>query len=346
MRAWILIALPLAAALPLPGPALAVPATDAQKCEAAFELASGKLAQCRLNAESKFTRTNDDAKLATALARCSAKLSDALDRAVAKYGAGDCTAESPLAFDAYLTQCSDDVEAASGVGGGLPGSGGGGLLTNGGTHTGAIFPGALEVWTFTATAGERIALHAGEIGEIDDFRPWIRLLAPDGSTLSSTSGLAAAAVDGVVAPVTGVHLVLLASFDSGFDGAGTYRLTAARTQGAVTVSDEDQGGALDVGVLHSGEILRGDLDVWTLSPIAGQQIDVHIDQVAETDDFRPWIRLWAPNGSTLASMSGLDAADITGIIAPVTGTYLVLVASFDSGFDGTGSYELTATVTP
>jgi hypothetical protein len=73
---------------------------------------------------------------------------------------------------------------------------------------------------------------------------------------------------------------------------------------------------------------------------------VHIDEIIDNDDFRPWIRLWAPNGSVLASTSGLAAADISGAVAPVTGTYLVLVASFDSGFDGTGMCQLTATVGP
>ena len=159
MRAWNLIAPPLAAALLVANPARTAGPTDAQKCESAYELASAKFAQCRLNAESKFTKTNDDAKLATALAKCSTKLLDALGSAVTKYGAGDCTAEAPEAFDAYLTQCSNDVEAASGVGGAFPTSGGG-PLTNGGSHSGEILPGGLDAWTFTATAGERIAVHS------------------------------------------------------------------------------------------------------------------------------------------------------------------------------------------
>lgn len=101
-------------------PASGAPPTAAQKCESTFELASGKFAQCRLTAESKFTKANDAAKLSTALAKCSTKLSDALGKAVTMYGAGNCTAEAPGGFDAYLTQCSNDVEAASAVGGALP----------------------------------------------------------------------------------------------------------------------------------------------------------------------------------------------------------------------------------
>jgi hypothetical protein len=101
----------------------------------------------------------------------------------------------------------------------------------------------------------------------------------------------------------------------------------------------DEGGPL--GTVGTGEIVQGDLDVWTLTVIAGQPINLLITQISETDDFRPWIRLWAPNGASLGSASGLDVAAINVLSAPVTGTYLVLVGSFDSGFDGTGTYSLT-----
>ena len=222
----------------------------------------------------------------------------------------------------------------------------GGPLTNGGLHTGQILQGDLDVWTFTAVPGERIAVHIGEVTDANDFRPWIRVWAPNGATLGSASGTDAAALSDLIAPVTGTYLVLVASFDTGFDGTGTYRLSMTKTVGAITVSSGDQGGPLTNGALHTGEIVQGDLDVWTFAATAGQRIGVHIGEIAQTDDFRPWIRVWAPNGATLGSASGTDAAVLSDLIAPVTGTYLVLVASFDSGFDGTGTYRLTMTKTP
>ncbi len=45
----------------------------------------------------------------------------------------------------------------------------GGPLTNGGMHTGEIVKGDLDVWTFTATAGDRIAVHIGEITDNERF---------------------------------------------------------------------------------------------------------------------------------------------------------------------------------
>jgi hypothetical protein len=158
--------------------------------------------------------------------------------------------------------------------------------------------------------------------------------------------VAAAVIDDAVAPVTGTYLVLVASYDSGFDGAGTYRLTMTKTPGPVTVSSGDEGGSLTIGASHPGAIVVGDVDAWTVTVSAGHKITVGVSQVIETSDFSPWVRLWAPNGATLGDISGPLSAQINNAVAPVTGTYLVLVASFDAGFDGTGTYSLTVTVTP
>jgi hypothetical protein len=221
----------------------------------------------------------------------------------------------------------------------------GGPLTNGALHTGEITQGDLDVWTFTATAGDRIGIHIGQTGETDDFRPWIRLWGPNGASLGDQSGVDATAIE-AVASVSGQYLVLVSSFDSGFNGTGTYRLTMTHTPGPVTTTGGDQGGALTSGVAQAGEILPGDLDVWTISATTGNHISVHITQTSEVDDFRPWIRLWAPSGASLANISGLDVADITSATAPASGTYLILVGSFDSGFNGNGTYQLTVTISP
>jgi hypothetical protein len=222
----------------------------------------------------------------------------------------------------------------------------GGPLINGAIHTGEIIQGDVDVWTFTANAGERIAVHIGEIADTDNFQPWIRMWSPTGASLGDTSSTDATVIDDIVAPATGTYLVLVASFDPGLDGTGTYRLTMTKTPGPITVSPGDEGGPLDNGAIHTGEIIQGDVDVWTFTANAGERIAVHIGEIVETDNFQPWIRIWSPTGSSLGDTSGTDAAALDDIVAPTTGTYLVLVASFDPGLDGTGTYRLTMTHTP
>src|SRR6266508_455358 len=78
---------------------------------------------------------------------------------------------------------------------------------------------------------------------------------------------------------------------------------------------------------------------------AGARIAVHIGEIVDNNDFSPWIRLSAPNGVSLGNTWGTSAAAIEAV-APASGTYLVLVASNDSGLDGTGTYRLTMAHTP
>src|SRR6185295_15477453 len=141
-------------------------------------------------------------------------------------------------------------------------------LTNGATHTGEVLLGDVDVWTFSATAGQRIALHIGQTSETGDFRPWIRLWSPTGDSLGDIAGVNATVIDDVVAPTTGTYLVLVASFGPGFEGTGTYRLTMTHTPGPITVSPGDDGGPLTNGAIHTGEILPGDVDVWTFDATA------------------------------------------------------------------------------
>ena len=222
----------------------------------------------------------------------------------------------------------------------------GGPLTNGALHTGEILKGDLDVWTFTATAGDRIAVHIGQIVDNDDFRPWIRLWAPNGTILASQSGTDAAVIDGIAAPVTGTYLVLVGSFDSGFDGTGTYRLTMTHTPGPITVSPGDQGGPLTNGALHTGEILRATSTCGPSPPLPAIALACTSAKSPITTTSVRGFACGLPTARYSRSQSGTDAAVIDGIAAPVTGTYLVLVGSFDSGFDGTGTYRLTMTRTP
>ncbi len=98
-------------------------------------------------------------------------------------------------------------------------------------------------------------------------------------------------MDNVAAPVTGTYLVLVASFDSGFDGSGTYRLTLRQdTRSGHRVRRRSRRTAHQR--CHTpGEILRGDLDAWTFTANAGDRIAVNTGDIVDTDDFRPWLRL-------------------------------------------------------
>src|SRR5437764_1349835 len=134
-------------------------------------------------------------------------------------------------------------------------------------------------------------------------------------------------------------------------GIGTLSLHDALPIWPITISAGDEGGPLTNGATATGTISTGDLDTWTFTATAGDHIGVEIGKLTDTNNglFTPWIRVWAPNGTGLVNDAvGTAAASAASLdaVAPVSGTYLVLVASKDSGYLGTGTYQLTATYTP
>ncbi len=225
-----------------------------------------------------------------------------------------------------------------------------GALINGENHTGAISsPGELDTWTFTAAQNDAIALSIGEIlGAVDPgFWPWIRLRGPNGAQLGSHWGTLVAQLN-VIAPLSGTYTVLVGSADSGNDATGSYRLTLAKTPGSFIVPAGDEGGPMTNGANHTGALHVGDLDQWTFTAAQNDAIALSIGEVlvGEVDPgFWPWIRLRGPNGAQLGSHWGSLVAQLN-VIAPLSGTYTVLVGTADSGLDATGSYRLTLAKTP
>src|ERR1035441_4328859 len=56
----------------------------------------------------------------------------------------------------------------------------GGSLTNGGNHDGTIQVGDLDLWWFTANAGDRIVLRGAALTSANNFEPWLRIYNPAG----------------------------------------------------------------------------------------------------------------------------------------------------------------------
>lgn len=221
----------------------------------------------------------------------------------------------------------------------------GGALTNGVTHAGRVTMGDLDVWTFTATQGDYLALSLaqGDPATVSAaFSPWLRVIGPTGALLENDAGRVAQ-VDRT-APLTGTYHVVVGTADAGRDATGDYRLTLARAPGEFTVATGDEGGAMRNGVAYTGKVTLGDLDVWTFHATQGSSLVLTLarsaDAASSERDFRPGLRLIGPTGTLHRTTSDPTSARAT-LTAPATGTYTVIVWSADSGNDAAGEYTLT-----
>ena len=86
----------------------------------------------------------------------------------------------------------------------------GGPMTNGVVHQGNLPVGDLDLWNFTANAGDSIVLKMGQTSDTNNFDPWIRLYGPDGALVASSTATAAAEVT-IRATNSGTFLVVVAN---------------------------------------------------------------------------------------------------------------------------------------
>src|SRR5258706_147614 len=186
-----------------------------------------------------------------------------------------------------------------------------GALTTGLTHTGTISPaGDSDTWTFSANAGEPIIIRVGEMTQTNNFTPRIRLFNPLGTLQASASSSVAAEV-AVTATNTGTFTVIVDD-SIGTVATGTYRLTLANPPDAVSISPGDEGGPMTNGVMHTGVIDVGDLDLWTFNANAGDNIVVRMGETTSGSSLTPQLRLYGPNGALqIGNASCTERAEIS-----------------------------------
>jgi trimeric autotransporter adhesin len=216
----------------------------------------------------------------------------------------------------------------------------GGPMTNGVMHVGKIDLGDLDVWTFSANSGDAVIVRMGEVVDTSgNFEPWVRLYGPNGKLLDSSFGVSAAEV-AVTATNSGTFTVVVGDGNGALSGAGNYRLTLAKTGDPVVVSAGDDGGPMTNGVMHTGTISTGDLDMWTFSANSGDAIVVRMGKITNTNSFTPWVRLYGPNGKLLSSSFGASAGEATAT-ATNSGTFIAVVGDGNGALSGSGDYRLT-----
>ena len=214
----------------------------------------------------------------------------------------------------------------------------GGALENGASYTAAIETGDVDAWTFTANAGETIAVWMGETVAGSTLYPWLRLFGPSGALLAEDFNTTAADVT-VRATNSGTFTVIIGDGNSGRFGSGNYRLSLAKTGSALAISPSDEGGALINGTTYTATIETGDVDAWTFIANAGESIVVRAGEItAET--LYPWVRLFGPNGVLLGADFNPAAAEVT-FRATNSGTFTVIFGDANNGRFGSGNYRLS-----
>ena len=197
-----------------------------------------------------------------------------------------------------------------------------GPLTNGWTHTGVIAVGAeVDSWTFSANVGDTIAIRVGEITQTNNFTPRIRLMNPLGAQQVTGSG---PVVVGVAATATNTGTFTVMIDGVAANATGDYRVTLVKVPGATTVAPGDEGGPLTNGVTHTGNIDVGDVDVWTFSANAGDNLTLRMGELTAGSTLTPGLWIYGPNGAQIEFYGSSAVAAEVSVRATNSGTFTVV----------------------
>lgn len=187
-----------------------------------------------------------------------------------------------------------------------------------------------DSFTFYSEAGDNILARVADTAG-NAFYPRISLYSPSGTRVSFAAHHTATGLNYTV-PVSGEYSFVIS--DHYQANTGAYQFYFNRISGA------NEHGMLVNDSLNTGQIDLGDLDSYTLTANAGDNILLRIADTAAASLY-PRMTLYAPDGSQISQVAHHTATGIDHT-ATVGGVYTVVIS--DHYVTGTGAYKLFFTL--
>jgi hypothetical protein len=197
--------------------------------------------------------------------------------------------------------------------------------------------GDVDLYTMTAAAGERLVFSAGEGTTALNFEPYLRLYAPDGTAVATSSSATTAYVE-VTAATAGAYTLIVREADNATTGQYRLHFAKAPHTGAATDPADGEGRVLTSHTTAAASIATvGDVDVYTVAVAAGERLIFSAGEGTTAANFEPHLSLYAPGGAVVDTASGSNSAYVE-VVAAAAGTYTLLVREAEN--TSTGEYRL------
>jgi hypothetical protein len=201
--------------------------------------------------------------------------------------------------------------------------------------------GDLDLYTFTAAAGDSFAITAGDTSG-NAFTPQLTVYRPDGTVQATDTAVGGAGVELLSLTVAGTYSVLIDDYTD--NHIGNYALHFIKLPGPQPIDPADQdGGALASGQSVTASLTAGDLDAYTFTLATGGSATVRASELGATAFF-PQIDVFGPNGAQVGTNTGNASALVTLTNVTLGGTYTIVMHDF--GDDNPGQYALALNATP
>ena len=222
------------------------------------------------------------------------------------------------------------------------GDGDGGEIQSGRTIAASLGVSDLDVYRFTAQAGDRVILQVGETAGYN-MTPDVEVRAPDLKTVIADDKASSVILEFDI-DETGTYTIVQRHdrTDHPWDSTGNYNLTFVNlTRGPLTASGDRDGGEIQSGQTISASLGVSDLDVYQFTAYAGDRV---ILQVGETAGYNmtPDVEVRTPNLKRVL-VSDKASSVILEFDVDETGTYTIVQRHdrTDHPWDSTGNYNLT-----
>ncbi len=224
--------------------------------------------------------------------------------------------------------------------------GDGGTLVSGQTKSGSIQRlGDVDIYTFTANAGDSYELSLGDADANTPYQPFLTIYGPTGTQIGSQSSNSHNTSVRLIetAAATGTYTAVVQ--DTSFNGSdlGAYTLEMVRAPATQQADSDGDGGTFVSGQTKSGSIQRlGDVDIYTFTANAGDSYELSLGDADANTPYQPFLTIYGPTGTSIASKSSSAHNTSVRLIetAAATGTYTAVVQ--DTSFNGSdlGAYTL------
>ncbi|MEM1222212.1 MAG: putative Ig domain-containing protein [Verrucomicrobiota bacterium] len=215
----------------------------------------------------------------------------------------------------------------------------GGALSNGPASEGVLSRGDIDLWTFSASAGDNISLRTASMnGTSYDLQ--MRVFAPSGALVSEETSARWDVHAGFVAAETGDYVVRLQAYYVE-DISDLYRINISNSGATISGAAGDEDAVFSFGSTVNGSIVRGDMDSWQFDANSGDRISLS----ATSSGMRIWLRLLDPEQNQIAIISNTTSGSFSPIL-PMDGQYTLRMQSWYVEDDGTYSMAVNRESAP
>jgi trimeric autotransporter adhesin len=216
----------------------------------------------------------------------------------------------------------------------------GGSLTNGTTLTGSIPVGDMDGWSFRAQSGQSIVLGMGELVANSSLTPFLRLYGPDGALIGQYGASGTASEVSARATNSGTFTVVAADASGFYLGSGTYTIKLAKTGSPIVLGANDSGGPITNGVMHTGSLSVGNIEIWNFDATEGDSIVARMGELLAGSSLTPFLRIYGPDGALLDQYGSSSVAAEVSTRATNSGTFTIITGDASGFFLGSGGYRV------